>query len=156
MMALVVRIVRGVGDHFTARASEWALGAILIGWGYILSLPRETFHDETFEMMARLAPEWLWALAAILAGTFRILALLVNGTFQDTGYSRWSPHVRAGMALVSCFFWLQIALSFLVGNPTGQGLAVYPILLALDFFNAYRASRDAWLSDEGMRNGRRR
>ncbi len=60
------------------------------------------------------------------------------------------------MALASCFFWLQIALSFYAGNPTGQGMAVYPVLLVLDFFNAYRASRDAWVSDEGMRNGRKR
>lgn len=150
---LIVKVLRGIQSHLPARASEWALGAILFNWGWILLLPRETFSREAYALMLAVMPENAWGAGCLLLGAVRLLALVVNGTFASTAYSRFSPHVRTGMSVLSCFFWLQIVLSFALA-PAGTGMAVYPVLLVLDLYCAYRASRDAQHSDEVARNAR--
>jgi hypothetical protein len=47
------------------------------------------------------------------------------------------------MAFVSCFFWLQISVGMIRPDGATTGLAIYPVLLALDIWNAMRAWHDA-------------
>lgn len=152
---LIVRVVRGIHAHLPARAAEWALGAILFNWGWILLLPGQTFGREAYDLMVAIAPEPIWGIACLVIGATRLIALVINGTFADTAYSRFSPHVRTAMSGLSCFFWLQIVLSFALAPP-GTGLAVYPVLLVLDLYSAYRAAGDAKHSDMAARNARYR
>lgn len=152
---LIVKVVRGIQSHLPARAAEWALGAVLFNWGWILLLPRQTMGREAYDLMLAVAPEAAWGIGCLAVGAVRLLALVINGTFAQTAYSRYSPHVQAGMSILSCFFWLQIVLSFALA-PVGTGVAVYPVLLVLDLYCAYRASRDAQHSDEVARNARYR
>lgn len=152
---LIVKVVRGIQTHLPARAAEWALAAILFNWGWILLLPKETFGREAYALMLAIMPESSWGVACLVIGAVRLVALVINGTFANTAYSRYSPHVRATMAGLSCFFWLQIVLSFALA-PVGTGMAVYPVLMVLDLYCVYRAAGDAKHSDEVARNARPR
>lgn len=152
---LIVKVAQGIKSHLPARAAEWALGAILFNWGWILLLPRETMGRQAYELMLAIAPEPAWGIGCLVIGAIRLIALVINGTFADTAYSRFSPHVRTAMSGLSCFFWLQIVLSFALAPP-GTGIAVYPVLLVLDLYSAYRAAGDAKHSDMAARNARHR
>ena len=49
---------------------------------------------------------------------------------------------------MSCFFWFQITLGFAQADIWGTGMAVYPVLLALDGYNVIRAITDAAIVDK--------
>lgn len=152
---LILRVVHGVSSHLEARASEWALGFMLLIWGIQLLQPGDLFAiSPAYDILAEIMPENVWGFACFLVGGSRLVALLINGTFADTAYSRYSPHVRAAMAVLSAFFWLNIAISVAVGRPGGTGMAIYPVLLLLDLYNAYRSSGDARQSDEDAKHAR--
>jgi len=144
---IVVRVMRGAGAHLPARASEWALGAIMFNWGWILLLPRDQYAASgAFDLLERIMPEVMLGMLCLALGAARLFALTINGTFTNSTYSRYSPHVRASVALLSCAVWLQISLSF-VTAPFGTGAAVYPVLLVLDLYSTFRAARDAKQAD---------
>lgn len=153
---IVGRIVNGVATHLPTRVTEWALAAILFNWGGILLLPQETFAGASYQAMLVIAPESTWGVGCLAIGAARLLALVINGTFADSAYSRWSPRVRVVASVLSTFFWLQIVLSFVAGGTYGTGMAVYPVLLVLELYSAHRASRDTRYSDEAARNARRK
>lgn len=148
---IIVRVAKGIADHLPARASEWALATILFNWGLVLSDSSELFvNSRSFAELARWADESTWAALCLLVGGLRLIALFVNGTFL--GF-RYSPHVRTLMSFLTCFFWLSITFGVLQADHVSTGLAVYPVLLALDIYNAYRAAKDARLVDEAKKHG---
>jgi len=141
---MIVRIATGIKRHFPTRVSEWFLSGALVAWGWILLSPGDTFSaSPSFAHMAVMASERTWGLAAITVGLVRVVALIINGTFADTGYSRASPYVRAIMSILACFVWAQITLGLIGAPNTSTGLAVYPILFLLDSWNCVRAAGDA-------------
>jgi len=147
---IVVRVARGITDHFPARASEWALSLVLLNWGWTLMLPGSVFGTSSaFVEMAKWASEPVWGWACFLMGGIRFVALFVNGTFPSF---RFSPHVRSLMSFFSCAFWFTISFGILQANVPTTGLAVYPVLLLLDMYNAYRAAGDARDADEASKN----
>lgn len=148
-----LRIVRGVTEHFRARAPEWALAAMLVVWGSIVYAPGDTFTTPAWSVMQLIADERTWGISALCIGGLRLVALTLNGTFWSTWYGRWSPHVRSVMAGLSCFVWLQITLGLVLAGTGSTGLAVYPLLLALDFYNVLSASHDAGAMDRMRRDG---
>jgi len=158
ILMLLVRVFDGIREHFPVRAIEWLFAIILFNWGLTLVMPHEVFAAHpAFAMMATIASEMDWGIGAMVVGGLRFVALVLNGTFADKWYARYSPHVRAGLAGLSCFFWMQIALSLLASDgPSGTGLAVYPAILWFEVFCAFRAARDAGQVDEAARNARRR
>ncbi|MGO4287491.1 hypothetical protein [Bosea sp. TAB14] len=97
--------------------------------------------------------ESTWGWFAIAIGVFRLLALVVNGTFSGTWYGRWSPHVRALASFLSCFLWLQITFGLLASDAATTGLAVYPGLLVLDAMNIVAATKDAASMDRVVADG---
>jgi hypothetical protein len=150
---VVLRVIRGIHEHFPARASEWALSVMLFNLGVILWLPRQTLQESpSLSGLARIAPEDVWAVALLAIGVTRLLALGINGTFVQTTYGRWSPHVRAGLAFISCFFWMQITVGLTLSPTFTTGLGIYPVLLALDMYNTARAAGDAALVDRARKN----
>jgi hypothetical protein len=58
---------------------------------------------------------------------------------------------------MSGFFWMQISLGLVASGNATTGLAVYPVLLALDSYNVFRAMREAGIIDaeykRAARNG---
>lgn len=141
-MIIVRRVLTGVTESFPARASEWLLSIALVRWGVILLDEAILFESPTFKPLASIASEETWGWLAIVAGTLRIFALIINGTFRGTWYSNVSPHVRCGMSFVACFIWAQISMGLHASGVPTTGLAVYPILFLLDGWNAIRAAGD--------------
>lgn len=151
---LPTRLYLGIADHFPARRSEWVLAGILVVWGWILIAPAETFaQSKAWAQMAAIMPEHSWGVFAIWVGLFRLLALIVNGTFAGTWYGRWSPHVRALASFLTCFLWFQISFGLWASDAATTGLAVYPGLLVLDAMNIVAASKDAAGMDRAVSDG---
>lgn len=152
---LPVRLYLGIHDHFPARRSEWVLAGIMVAWGWILLKPSELFAgNPAWAQMAAMMDEATWGWLAIGIGTFRLLALIINGTFARTWYGRWSPHVRAAASFLSCFLWFQISFGLWASDAATTGLAVYPGLLVLDAMNIVAASKDAASMDKAVADGR--
>jgi hypothetical protein len=153
-MAVHVRLARGVVEHFPARASEWALAGMMVSWGYLILLPEAMFtRSPAFNEMAAMASETTWGLAAMGIGLVRLVALFINGTFAQTWYGRWSPHVRGMMSALAVFVWLSISIGVLQSSTVTTGMAVYPWLTALDIWNALRAFKDSGTMDGSRNNG---
>lgn len=144
---MILRVYKGIHEHFPARRSEWVLAGIMTAWGWILLGPTDTFgRSPGWAQMAAMASEHTWGWAAAAIGIFRFAALVINGTFADTWYGRWSPHVRALASFLACFLWLQIAIGLYASWP--PGLAAYTGLLVLDFMNIVAAMSDAAKMDK--------
>lgn len=151
---IVVRIVDGVGHHFPVRSLEWCFSFFLFGWGVICMLRPDLFYrSAAFSDILRTMPQSVWSSLCMFIGAGRVIALLVNGTFAGTLYSRFSPHVRAGFGILSCFFWFTISLS-LISNEVTPGLAIYPVIMLFEIINVGRAMPEARLSDEAAKRGK--
>lgn len=147
---IIGRVVRGITDHFPARASEWALASMLMLWGNILLSSPGIFQSSTaLRELAGFATEAQWGFACLLMGGVRLTALFVNGSFPRF---RYSPHIRAVMSYFSCYFWFSISFGILLSQIPTTDLAVYPVLLLLDVYNGHRAACDARDADEVARN----
>lgn len=147
---IIVRVVRDVTDHFPARASEWALASILMLWGYtLLAFPGIFQSSTSYRELAQFMSESAWGVACLLVGGARLVALFVNGSFPKF---RFSPHIRALMSYLSCYFWFAISFGIVIGQVPTTDLAVYPVLLMLDVYNGHRAACDAREADEVARN----
>lgn len=152
---LPVRLYLGIHDHFPARRSEWVLAGMLVAWGYILIGPDLTFAgNRAWSQMAAMMDERAWGWLAIAIGAFRLLALIINGTFSGTWYGRWSPHIRALASFMTCFLWFQISFGLWVSDAATTGLALYPGLFVLDAMNIVAASKDAAGMDKAVADGR--
>lgn len=145
---MMIRIVTGIHKHLPERVAEWALAIVLVRFGWTLLQPGDTFAlSPTFTDMANMASENVWGWGCFLIGVVRLLALIVNGTFWDTIYSRYSPHVRGITAVISIFAWTNICYGMWASGVNTTGLAVYPVLLVLDIWCVFHAFGDAKAAD---------
>ncbi|MBN9453279.1 MAG: hypothetical protein J0I42_15125 [Bosea sp.] len=152
---LPTRLYLGIADHFPARRSEWVLAGIMVVWGWLLVGPAPVFaQSKAWSQMAAMMNEATWGWLAIGVGAFRLLALIINGTFAGTWYGRWSPHVRALASFLTCFLWFQISFGLWASDAATTGLAVYPGLLVLDAMNIVAAMKDAAGMDKAVSDGR--
>lgn len=153
-MIIARRLAVGIAESFPVRASEWLLSLAMIRWGFILLDDGDIFvNSPAFAPLAAIAAENVWGWLAVTAGIARLIALVVNGTFQGTLYSYYSPHVRCAMSFVTCFVWAQISMGLHASGVPTTGMAVYPILFLLDAWNAVRAAGDAGAMRAAKKNG---
>lgn len=146
-MNLIGHFRHSLRSTFEARASEWALASATLLWGMIvLSNPGEFAARPSFTGFLAMAPQNIWGGCATAIGAVRLVVLLFNGSV------RRSPHLRAVMAFLTCFLWMQITLGLLAGDGF-TGLAMYPVALFLDIYNVMRAAREAALTDRAARDG---
>lgn len=146
---IVVRVLRGIQSHFPNRVAEWFLSVALLNWGLILlgtSSDIFTVYN-TYAGLARLATEFTWGILATSIGLLRLTALVINGTFYDTWYSAYSPHVRGMTSFFSCFFWTQIVLSHIVIIPLSPAIAIYATFLFMDVWCMNIAWKEAGKND---------
>ncbi len=134
---------QGVSKHFTTRVIEWQMTAALIIWGLRMLWGDEVFSTPAYVVLARLCSEEVWGLACLVVGLARFLALFVNGTFSDTWYSYYSPHVRAGMSFLTCFFWLTLSLAFFSSGATYVAGWMYLLFLCSEVWCSIRGAVDA-------------
>lgn len=153
-----IRVVRGVVNHWPTRYGEWILAAMLAGIGWRILMPDRVFDLPSLVFLAGIFDEQEWGASCFVVGLVRLTALVINGTLYDIEplrksrrivprvlvlYSRYSPHVRAAMALLTCLFWFTISFSLIASGATGWGFITYGGLFLLDLWNASRASVDA-------------
>lgn len=140
-VTMIVETARKAILHFPSRASEWATSIILLNWALL----------SYYSIGNGFAPDgiFMWAVAFGILSVVRLIVLYVNGNL------RLSPHYRSGLSFLSCFAWFQITLGAVSGPviyPTD--LAAFPVLLALDFYNAYHVAIEARITDESYKNAR--
>lgn len=136
-----LRVVTGIRDHFESRVPEWAMGIFISIYGAGLIDPAGgwTVKAAWLGMTSMMSQQW-WAVACILIGAFRLVALAVNGTFADTVYSRYSPLVRGLAALASATFWFMVVLS--LSAVPSVGSRTYLLPLSLEIWCIFHAWRD--------------
>lgn len=134
-------------DHFVEaffpRRSEWAGAALLCLGGWVLSANPDLMTTSTgkaFDLMKATFTQPTWANLLMAGGGLRLLVLAINGAW------RRSPHLRALAAILSGFFWWQIAASYYA--TFGLGYAAYAVFLGLEFSNLIVAARDARTVDD--------
>lgn len=149
---VVLRIARGVTDHFVGRWPEWLLSCMLMALGAKLLLSQDTFSSSpSFMVMAQLADENTWGFGICAIATTRIVALTLNGTFKS--FARYSPMARSAFGCLSAFAWFSIALGLILGNPEGTGWPTYTGLMFGDIINSILAAGDAGAAQRKHRGG---
>ena len=141
---IVLRVYRGVADHFPIRVTEWVMALPALGMFVLLQLDPIMFtRSPSYEYLARWANESTWALIIAGCGITRLAALTINGTFH--GFV-WSPHIRAAASLVGVTVWSQISLGFLIaaiyGQGAGSGVIGWSSLAIIEIVNVYRSWSD--------------
>lgn len=134
---------KGFIMHFAPKVSEWVTAIILLNWSVIVIYASEVTPQYLYQDFTNIKA---WATIFGVVSFFRVMILYINGAL------RRSPHLRSGLAFISCFAWLQISLAFVSLETPTTALAVYPVLFALDFYNAYRIAVEARITDESFNN----
>lgn len=147
---IVVRLARGVTDHFMLRFPEWIGTAFLLRFSLTLATANGTFAtSHSYDAMAEVADERVWAAAIGAVAVLRLAALVINGFFDWS--RRRSPAVRSLTAGLSAGVWCAVAFGLYAANPAGTGWGTYSIIamseIALSLIiakpagSAYRAGR---------------
>ncbi|TFF20836.1 hypothetical protein E3C22_18280 [Jiella endophytica] len=141
---IILRVYKGIADHFPMRFTEWVMMMPTFGMAAALHASPDMFAvSSSFGSLARWADEGTWGLIVLFCGVVRLAALTVNGTFK--GF-RFSPHLRFGASLVGIFFWSQWTLGFalswasLGGAPSG--IVAYGTFCAMELANLTRSGSD--------------
>jgi len=142
-MKIWTHITVSLRETFRERASEWALAMMIFLWSVVLTYNPSLFMDQpqTYHVLANAFSQSTWAVACGVVGSMRLLMLSVNGMWHR------SPHMRALGAFVTAGFWFAISYGVTTSGTFATGIAVYPVLLALDSYSALRALRDAAVAD---------
>lgn len=143
-MITVRRVHRGIADHFPIRLSEWLMAYAATGMGIALMVQPEMFSTSpSFSTLQQWGDEGFWSVICLLCATVRLLALTVNGTFDNF---RYSPHIRLGASVVAITFWSQFTLGFTVAYLFNGGSAsavfAYSTFVLAELANIYRAWAD--------------
>lgn len=141
---LILRMIDGIQSHFKARMTEWIMafptGATAFGF---MVQPDMFSKSPSYGGIASWATEYVWLWVFLFCFTIRMVALVVNGTFEAF---RHSPHLRV-LASVICFnAWGWFTGGFLNAYLNGRGaFLIVPACLTLcmiEGLNTFRATTD--------------
>lgn len=135
---------RGVGmwvriqHRFGPRMTEWFMAMHMIGFGWVLLLPTQTFNLPQFQTFRQLFPSesflgWLMA----IVGCLRIIGLVINGAKEKV-----TPQIRQFSAGVGCIIWTGITYGFASSDVVSTWIAIYPLFAIGELVNINRAARD--------------
>lgn len=141
---IILRIYRGVADHFPIRWTEWAMLWPAAGLWIALQIDTGMFSKSpSFAYLAAWGDEASWGTIIFLCALARLAALTINGTFKGFAFS---PHIRAGAALFGVGMWSQVSLGFLMAfvNAGGalSGVIGWSTMVILELMNTYRSWSD--------------
>ncbi|MDB6151475.1 MAG: hypothetical protein JWQ44_2923 [Chthoniobacter sp.] len=141
---ILVRIARGISDHFPTRATEWHMCLPAVYVGLALSWQPDLFSSNSaYANAAAWMGEAAWSAMFLFAACLRLIALTINGTFRSF---QWSPIIRLGVAMFTAFAWGQLGMGFvLLWLETGRAtflMGILAHLVLVECFNIFRASRD--------------
>lgn len=144
MASFVHRFMNGMTDHFRLRAPYWIMSGIMFGLGVSLTMNPNIFTKDVkayqYVFANRVFDQHTWAILCIVVASIRILALVVNGTFEAFP---WSNHIRSILAFLACFLWFQIGLGVWtegVLDGWNTAMPIYAGLLLFDVLNTYSAA----------------
>lgn len=146
-MIVLTDFRRHFSNAFFPRLSEWMMAGHLLLLGYILTINTMLMQTgkESHRFLLMIADQNGWAIMLLLLGLVRFIILIINGAY------RRSPHLRALTAVLSCFVWFQVAVSFY--SIMGWAFAAYAIASITDLMNIMRCMRDARIVDDAHRHG---
>lgn len=141
---MLLRLVRGVTDHFPIRVTEWVMLWPAVGlWAGLRQSPDMFQTSPSFAYLAHWGDEQTWALVVAACGICRLFALGINGTYKSF---RLSPHIRATASIVGVAIWTQVALGFFMAwlNAGGapSGFIAWSTMAILEIVNTYRSWSD--------------
>jgi hypothetical protein len=149
---IVLRVVRGVSEHFLIRFVEWMNAAILFNFGLTLLRQPQTFATaHLYDTMAMLGSEREWGGTMLGIALVRIVALMLNGTFN--WFNRLSPWTRVATAYLSAGVWFAVAISLLWVGTSPPGIGTYGVLMVSDIVFAGIIAREATRVHVGSRDG---
>lgn len=139
---MIIRVVTGIAEHFEARFIEWAMAVAIAIWGWNLATidPQQFAESPAWVVLNRVAGIGFWSTAGVAIGVAWCAALTINGTFQNTVYSRLSPYVRGLAALCASLFWFHVFSSVLSAGTSGRG--AYWLHLGLSIWCLFHTWRD--------------
>lgn len=138
---IVLRLAAGVCKHFPLRVSEWLMAIPSFGIGLVLLADPSMFDGRLgYATMARWAEETTWGLVLLATTALRLLALVVNGSFNSF---RLAPHLRAGASLVGAVVWGQYCMGLMLQPTTSwAGPIPYATFVVAELANWHRAWKD--------------
>lgn len=140
-MMVVLRITSGIRRHFEDRFWEWVMGFTSVYWGLRLVGENDAWSNpQAWYLLLGIFEENTWGWIFITVGLLRLLALIINGTFANTWYSKTSPWVRAVGASGSAVLWFMAFMSTSATGTSGGG--IYHLPLVVELWCMRRAWRD--------------
>lgn len=141
---IILRVYRGVADHFPIRVSEWIMVWPAIGLWFGLQLDPVMFaKSSSFAFLAAWGDESTWASIVGLCAVCRLAALTINGTFKGFAFS---PHIRAAASLIGVAIWSQVSLgflmAFLVSGGAISGVIAWSTFVIAELWNVVRSWDD--------------
>lgn len=154
-MIVLRTLAHGVIAHAGVRFTEW-LGAVpLLGIGTVLYLQPSVFRTTpSFSSLSDWFSEAIWTNIILGVAVGRLLALLINGSFDSF---RHSPTIRFAASCVAALFWMLFTVGVYTawrdagGSPTG--VVAYGALMMLEIRNVYVSRVDMTVT-RGMANAR--
>ncbi len=127
-----------IQHRFGPRMMEWFMAFHMIGFGWVLLLPTQTFNLPQFQTFRDIFPSesflgWLMALIDCL----RIIGLVINGAKEKV-----TPQIRQFSAGVGCIIWTGITYGFASSDVVSTWIAIYPLFAVGELVNINRAARD--------------
>jgi LacI family transcriptional regulator len=128
-----------------AARPEWAMTLGMLIWGFNLIQPDVTFAFAPtvwrgMEAIPFLGTASSWGYLCLTVGSARLVALVVNGSFNGTAYAAYSPTVRGLTALVGAAIWFEVALSVMAVPSPGRFTYVLPMIV--DIWCVFHAGRE--------------
>lgn len=141
---IILRVYRGVADHFPIRFPEWVMLWPSLGlWVGLQVDPGMFSKSDSFSYLAAWANEATWAAILGLCAVFRLAALTINGTFKGFAFS---PHIRAVASLVGVAIWSQVSLGFLMAFLFAGGafsaVVAWSTPVIIELWNVFRSWSD--------------
>ena len=127
-----------IQHRFRTRMTEWMLAAMTAALGVVLLLPGALFNEPRFAGFREMfGNEMLLGGGMLLFGNARIIGLIVNGARQNV-----TPHIRVVSAGFGCLVFSGMCYCYAFSGIVDEWLAFYPILVATEIVNIYRAAHD--------------
>jgi hypothetical protein len=82
------------------------------------------------------APQQVWGLVSLIAGSLRILALFINGLWYGT------PAIRWVCSMISILIWFMVTSAFVSSPVANMGVVVYGWHMVADMYSAFRSASD--------------